>query len=616
MPEPSLSRCIQRILFPQPGDESALALYVRAEPGTTSWERSSLTVHPGETASLATYFGAFPAAYWRAHTGVERVAIVAEFDRTATVRVCTADETVGRRVVASVEARGRFSWELGITEGTWFWIEIDGGDAGTTMSDAAWLADDDDVSPATASVCITTHNRGPDCVGVLERLAADETVTAQLARVIVVDQGDQPVREAPGFGEAAAALGERLKLIEQANLGGSGGFSRGMIESLEEDATHALLLDDDVLLEPESIRRMLSFAARSRTETIVGAQMLSLSDRTLLHSVGERIQLRGFWWTSVEPTLAPVDLAVATIEDTPGLRIRQDVDYNGWWMCLVPLAVVRRLGAALPFFIKWDDAELGLRAAAAGVPTVTLPGAALWHMPWTGKDDGLDWQAYFQLRNRLVTALVHSTSARGGGVLSSSFAQDVNHLLCLQYGSAAARRVALRDVLAGPAHLPRTIGRRTADMRALMARAGQTVIPDGQLPIARGGRPSTPPEGRVAAVVRLVRVIAHQLRRPRPPRAEGVDVALLRSEGKWWALGLVDSATVASATGAGAFVARRDRSASVRLLWDAVALRIRLWAQWPRLARSYRAAAPALASPAAWRKLFDAADAARRRTNG
>lgn len=604
MPPVAHAAPIQRILFPQPGDEAARALYVRADPDAVSWTRSSLSISSGATASLATYFAGLPAAYWRAHTQVTAVTVVGEVAGPAVVRVCAADEVTPRRVIATLNADGAFSSLIDIAEGTWFWLEIDAGATGTTLRDAAWLADP--AEEVSASVCITTHNRGADCVGVLRRLASDDVVTAKVTRVIVVDQGDRRVRDAAGFDEAVAALGDRFTLIEQGNLGGSGGFSRGMIEALDGRATHALLLDDDVMLEPESIFRMLGFAAHANQETIVGAQMLSLPDRTLLHSLGERIERRGFWWTSVAPALAPVDLAEATIESTPGLRIRHDVDYNGWWMCLIPLRTVRRIGVSLPLFIKWDDAELGLRAAAAGVPTVTLPGAALWHMPWTGKDDGLDWQAYYQLRNRLVTALLHSAAARGGGVLSASFAQDVNHLLCLQYGSAAARRVALRDVLEGPERLQQTLAHRTDDMRALMARAGQAVVPDSQLPRPISAAPSEPRPGRLSAFFRLLRVVVHQMRRPRVTPQHVVDVALRRSEGKWWALGAVDSATVASATGIGAFVARRDRAVSARLLCDAVALRAQLWVRWPRLARSYRAAAPQLASPDAWRDLFAA----------
>lgn len=44
----------------------------------------------------------------------------------------------------------------------------------------------------------------------------------------------------------------------------------------------------------------------------------------------------------------------------------------------------------------------GLRARAAGSPTVSMRGVAVWHMAWSDKDDAIDWQAYFHLRNRLV----------------------------------------------------------------------------------------------------------------------------------------------------------------------------------------------------------------------
>ena len=60
--------------------------------------------------------------------------------------------------------------------------------------------------------------------------------------------------------------------------------------------------------------------------------------------------------------------------------------------------------AQLPLFIKLDDVGYGLRAAEHGYGTVTLPGCAIWHMAWSDKDDAIDWQAYFHLRNRLVVA--------------------------------------------------------------------------------------------------------------------------------------------------------------------------------------------------------------------
>jgi galactofuranosylgalactofuranosylrhamnosyl-N-acetylglucosaminyl-diphospho-decaprenol beta-1,5/1,6-galactofuranosyltransferase len=81
-------------------------------------------------------------------------------------------------------------------------------------------------------------------------------------------------------------------------------------------------------------------------------------------------------------------------------------------MCLIPTRVIREIGLSLPMFIKWDDADFGLRAGEAGFPTVTLPGVAVWHVPWHEKDDTIDWQAYFHRRNRIVAACTAATSAR------------------------------------------------------------------------------------------------------------------------------------------------------------------------------------------------------------
>lgn len=580
-------------------DAERALLYVR---GGTPVSTTALALAPGETASYATYFGAFPAGYWAAHTGVRRARAGVTIEGEALVTAKRTDSDGRSSTIASeAGASGRVELEAPCDKGTgWMWLEVTAGAHGATVSDAVWETTQPPRAAVTVSVAITTFDREDDCLRLLHRLATPE-VAPHVVRVVVADQGSRRLRDAEGFAAVAAELGGRLRLIEQSNLGGSGGFSRGMIEALDGASSHILLLDDDVDLETESLNRVVRLASHATGQIVVGAQMLSLTDPTVLHSFGERISRRGFWWEPVEPALSSVDLAQVTVDNTPALSRRIDVDFNGWWMCLVPVALVQAIGASLPLFIKWDDAEFGLRAAAAGARTVTFPGAALWHMPWTAKDDGLDWQAYFQLRNRLVAALIHG-GRRGHGVVSASFLQDLNHLLCAQYGSVVVRIQALLDILDGPAHLESTLREGPARPARLLVREGQVIVREADLPPARPAT-VTPPSSATSTIGRLARVIANQLRRPRrsdPP------VRLARTDGKWWSLGLVDSAIVDAAAGGGAFVMRRDRGRMWRLLRQSVALRMRLWAAWPRLSRAYRGAAPALASPQAWQQLFTA----------
>ena len=221
--------------------------------------------------------------------------------------------------------------------------------------------------------------------------------------IVVVDQGTQKVVQRADYAAVAESLGDRLRVIEQPNLGGSGGFSRAMSEAVSARRLR--------LRPPARRRRRLRARGhpprrRARptspsSRILVGGQMFSLYDRSVMHAYGETIGTWRWFWGPAPATVHGHDFARKSLRSTTWLHRRVDVDYNGWWMCLIPTHVIHEIGLSLPMFIKWDDAEFGLRAREAGYPTVTMPGVAVWHVPWTEKDDTLDWQAYFHERNRL-----------------------------------------------------------------------------------------------------------------------------------------------------------------------------------------------------------------------
>ena len=78
-------------------------------------------------------------------------------------------------------------------------------------------------------------------------------------------------------------------------------------------------------------------------------------------------------WTNALNTEYDHDFAKYPLNDEEDprsklLHRRIDVDYNGWWMCMIPRQVAEELGQPLPLFIKWDDADYGLRAGEHGYP--------------------------------------------------------------------------------------------------------------------------------------------------------------------------------------------------------------------------------------------------------
>ena len=194
----------------------------------------------------------------------------------------------------------------------------------------------------------------------------------------------------------------------------------------------------------------------AKTPMLVGGQMLNLQEPSHLHIMGEIVDQANFMWTAAPYTEYDHDFAEYPLSDNNPrsqlLHRRIDVDYNGWWTCMIPRQVAEELGQPLPLFIKWDDADYGLRAAEHGYPTATLPGAAIWHMAWSDKDDAIDWQAYFHLRNRLVVAAMH-WDGDVSGLVRSHLKATLKHLSCLEYSTVAIQNKAIDDFLAGPEHI-------------------------------------------------------------------------------------------------------------------------------------------------------------------
>ncbi|MGH3858513.1 glycosyltransferase [Actinokineospora sp.] len=553
--------------------------------------------------SYGTYFNAFPAAYWRRWTTVRTV--VLRLSAVGTVSVFRSDAT-GRATLVeerAVDGQTEFSVELsGFDDGGWLWFDLDG-----DLAEGAWHSPEE-LPERTLMIGVTTFNRVDDCVGSLLALGADTEVMAKVSRVLVADQGTDKISGHAKFAEAAALLGDRLRVVEQDNLGGSGGFARAFTEFEKSDADHLLLLDDDIVLEPDSILRAHAFAAASAEPVIVGGQMLNLVSPTRLHSMGEVVDLERCVWTAAPGAVTDHDFAAASLRETPELHRRVDVTYNGWWMCLFPREVVRRTGLPLPLFLKWDDAEYGLRALEKGISTVTLPGAAVWHMPWTAKND-TDWPAYFLLRNRLVNAALHATGDVRRTLLLQGMWMTMRRLLSMQYSTVALELMAVEDFLAGPGRLPDLL--RTGLGRVKAEQAG---YPDAQLKasveelpspvhgpadtarlLAEGGHPA-----RVLAYA--ARGLAHNLR-PAPPSG-APQVLAEATDAPWFRLGTLDSAAVVNADGSAA-LRQRDPKVFRELSKRAAADYRRLIREWPALVDAYRSALPTLTSTDSWTEVLD-----------
>lgn len=138
-------------------------------------------------------------------------------------------------------------------------------------------------------------------------------------------------------------------------------------------------------------------------------------------------------------------------------------------MCLIPIAVVKKIGLSMPVFIKFDDIEYGLRAKKAGFPTVCLPGVAVWHQAWHDKDPARSWEEYFTERNRWLAALL-TYPDRPPRMLVETLYGDASLGLRFVYSAMALHHMALRDILRGPQYLVDCLPTKLGEVRELRAK--------------------------------------------------------------------------------------------------------------------------------------------------
>ena len=652
------SRVLQRQIFPTDRDFDVLPLYVDTQPAVLDADkyevgsnrnaqeinnaamrqaigdgstihpdqiesRTSLRVASGERLSFGTYFNAFPASYWRRWTIVDEVRLeITMRGRGATVTVykSMANGRSQRVDAATTESTNGETFTFDLTlkpfvDGGWYWYNVVAGDEDVVVESAEWTADvpEDRAEHGTVDIAITTMNRPDFCAKLLGQIGEYADLQPYLDTVYVMEQGTDKVVDSPDFAKAQGELGDRLRVIEQGNLGGSGGYARGQLESLRKGtATYTMMMDDDVVCEPEGIIRAITFGDLARRPTLVGGHMFSLFAKSRLHSFGEVVQPWRFWWQSAPGVFNDWDFAARNLRSARWLHQRVDVDYNGWFMCLVPRQVIAEIGLSLPLFLKWDDSEYGLRAKAAGYPTVSLPGAAVWHVPWTDKNDGVDWQAYFHQRNRFVAALLHSPYPKGGRMVRESRNHQISHLVSMQYSTAEIRHQALLDVLAGPDKLHEMLPTRLAEINALRKQFTDAQLqadPDA-FPSVRRKKPPRKGKDGTEVPSRLSQLLSaglQPLRQLKPPRElsrEYPEAEIRAMDAKWYRLASYDSAIVSMNDGTSAAFYRRDPEKFRELMVKTIEIHERLRREWPRLAEEYRARLGHVTSPEAWDETF------------
>ena len=259
--------------------------------------------------------------------------------------------------------------------------------------------------------------------------------------------------------DAEALSGWHMTVHPNHNTGGAGGFTRGMIEALENapKATHVLLMDDDVVMLPESIRRtyqLLQVVKPAYSDAIIGGAMLRYEEMNMQHEdIGTVFRPSNLGLRPLKPALNQRDLFANLYNE--GKHYGSIYQYQAWWYCCIPIKVVEENRLPLPIFIRCDDVEYGLRCKKH---IITMNGICVWHMAFVNKYN-LAMDRYQIIRNLLIDRAV--------GSISDEMDLDRYAMLCFRsellkynYNGAEICLKALKDYMKGPRFLEKDQGEK------------------------------------------------------------------------------------------------------------------------------------------------------------
>ena len=271
----------------------------------------------------------------------------------------------------------------------------------------------------------------------------DKLLHSKIFKIFVVDNG--------GTLEQDAFIEPRVQLIPNRNLGGSGGFNRGLFEALQANSySHFLLMDDDIELESESIYRLFSLYEYAKSDFAVAGSMLDIYKKHVLYEAGalygKNPNSMGFEPFLVAPGKHNLDLQNATSLNL--LLLEEDIDYGGFWFFCFSKEIVEKIGLLMPFFIKVDDMEFGLRIKErSSSKIVAFPSIAVWHEPFYAKLP--IWDTYYVYRNNLITHAFHGSLGYINAV--KYITKDlIFNLLFFDYNSTQMIVKAFEDYMKGP----------------------------------------------------------------------------------------------------------------------------------------------------------------------
>ena len=359
-------------------------LYIR---GVKKRKDNCILMHAGEVLDFTTYFNSLSLKKWIRYTTIQALQLVLQLEGRFQVTFHLYDEKGNVRDICIETESSCFTHSFAVEE-------LDGVLLGFSLqciSDAGvyveghWDGEFTQWEAKKIGVSITTFKR-EKYVKRTMNLLRDFQQNHPWLSVLVVDNGST----------LEELFGQKFRVIHNRNFGGSGGFTRGMIEYVEQGTVnYVLLMDDDIVLETSALERTYSLLSGLRNEyanSFLSGAMLSLEKPCIQYENTARwgkIRLHG---EGKNLDLVKVNNLVQN-ENVPSQKNR----YGAWWYCAIPVHRIKDIGYPLPIFVKGDDMEYGIRNHRE---VMSMNGIGVWHQSFQSKISPI--VNYYADRNMLI----------------------------------------------------------------------------------------------------------------------------------------------------------------------------------------------------------------------
>jgi galactofuranosylgalactofuranosylrhamnosyl-N-acetylglucosaminyl-diphospho-decaprenol beta-1,5/1,6-galactofuranosyltransferase len=419
--------------------EGTSELYIKVLKG--NFDKLTGTMECGTVISLDTYFNIFSTSKYSKWTTVTSVTVELKTEGWFKYELFLRRKDEKDRLISMTEDYGPVSISFDILkkDGSYsHYLKLTALEDRCVLRGGRYVADAKPSQVKTA-VIICTYKREEyvqkNVLALCSELLDNTNSTVNDAlEIFVIDNGQS----------LSGLLPEHplVKLIPNKNCGGSGGFTRGLIEALKrkDEITHVLLMDDDVVIDTNAIEKTIQFLKVLRPEYSdlhIAGGMLDMDRPVIQH------EATACWDGNIHPNNTGLDLTdpQALLEN----ETEKKADYAAWWYLCFHLNLVNQDSLPMPFFIKGDDIEYGLRNMRH---VLVINGVGVWHEGFVGKER--PYLDYYIIRNYMVINAIYGIKSRTSVTMSVLFKRMMRAVIfdapeIVEYVSKA-----VMDYLSGP----------------------------------------------------------------------------------------------------------------------------------------------------------------------